>query len=153
MRIVNKYAKLTDIWDLPTMSNPTKLLLSCFELSWVELRWVLTIFLYSLSSTNLYLFSCYFYMHLDCASMYDPRTCSTPNCIGFFKKSTISILDCQEDEKSYKTKWGMYCWTPCMYLRESLLMQFMSWDVCFIFPRKGDSDIRSSKITKGFSKY
>ena len=33
------------------------------------------IFLYSLSSTNLYLFSCYFYMHLNCASMYDPRTC------------------------------------------------------------------------------
>ena len=38
------------------------------------------IFLYSLSSTNLYLFSCYFYMHLDSASMYDPRTCFQIKC-------------------------------------------------------------------------
>ena len=30
-------------FQVSTVSNPTKLLLSCFELSLIELRWVLTI--------------------------------------------------------------------------------------------------------------
>ena len=45
-----------------TMSNPTKLLLSCFELSWVELRWVLTIILNTVGEGKiLYSVSCILY--------------------------------------------------------------------------------------------
>ena len=45
-------------FQVSTMSNPTKLLLSCFELSSVELRWVLTIwFLFCIAYfANLYLY-------------------------------------------------------------------------------------------------
>ena len=33
--------------------------------------------------------------------------------MGFSKMSTISIQNYQEDDNLQKTKWGMFCGTPC----------------------------------------